>query len=56
MEAVASQQATIEELERGAFGVQAMHPMNDKQARLRVAASYIKNGPRGSHFTASSSS
>ena len=52
MEAVAS----IEELERWAFSVQAMHPMNDKQARLRVAACYIKNGPRGSHFTATSSS
>ncbi len=38
------------ELERWAFSVQAMHPMNDKQARLRVAACYIKNGPRGSHF------
>jgi ureidoglycolate hydrolase len=48
--------ASIEELERWAFSVQAMHPMNDKQARLRVAACYIKNGPRGSHFTATSSS
>ena len=56
VEAVASQQASIEELERWAFSVQAIHPMNDKQARLRVAACYIKNGTRGSHFTATSSS
>jgi hypothetical protein len=25
-------------------GVQAMHPIKDKRARLRVAARYIKNG------------
>jgi hypothetical protein len=43
-------------MERWAFSVPTMHPMNDKQARLRVAACYIKNGPRGSHFTAASSS
>jgi predicted phage terminase large subunit-like protein len=44
VEAVAYQQAAIEELERRAFSVQAMHPMKDKRARLRVAARYIKNG------------
>jgi hypothetical protein len=31
-------------MERWAFSVPTMHPMNDKQARLRVAACYIKNG------------
>jgi predicted phage terminase large subunit-like protein len=44
VEAVAYQQAAIEELERRAFAVQAMHPIKDKRARLRVAARYIKNG------------
>jgi phage terminase large subunit-like protein len=44
VEAVAYQQAAIEELERWALSVQAMHPMKDKRARLRVAARYIKNG------------
>jgi predicted phage terminase large subunit-like protein len=43
-EAVAYQQAAIEELERRAFSVQAMHPIKDKRARLRVAARYIKSG------------
>jgi predicted phage terminase large subunit-like protein len=41
---VAYQQAAIEELERRAFSVQAMHPIKDKRARLCVAARYIKNG------------
>jgi hypothetical protein len=31
-------------LERRAFSVQAMHPIKDKRARLRVAARYIKMG------------
>src|ERR1700719_3373295 len=31
-------------MERRAFSVQAMHPIKDKRARLRVAARYIKNG------------
>jgi predicted phage terminase large subunit-like protein len=44
MEAVAYQQAAIEEMERRAFSVQAMHPIKDKRARLRVAARYIKMG------------
>jgi predicted phage terminase large subunit-like protein len=44
VEAVAYQQAAIDELERRAFSVQAMHPIKDKRARLRVAARYIKNG------------
>jgi hypothetical protein len=44
VEAVAYQQAAIEEMERRAFSVQAMHPIKDKRARLRVAARYIKNG------------
>lgn len=44
VEAVAFQQVAIEEMERRAFSVQAMHPMKDKRARLRVAARYIKNG------------
>lgn len=29
---------------RRAFSVQAMHPIKDKRARLRVAARHIKNG------------
>ena len=44
VEAVAYQQAAIEEMERRAFSVQAMHPTKDKRARLRVAARYIKIG------------
>jgi predicted phage terminase large subunit-like protein len=44
VEAVAYQQVAIGEIERRAFSVQAMHPMKDKRARLRVAARYIKNG------------
>ena len=44
VEAVAYQQAAIEEMERRAFSVQAMHPIKDKRARLRVATRYIKNG------------
>ncbi|HLH93531.1 MAG TPA: hypothetical protein VKW08_00290 [Xanthobacteraceae bacterium] len=44
VEAVAYQQAAIEELERRAFAVTAMHPIKDKRARLRVAARYIKTG------------
>jgi len=43
VEAVAYQQAAIEELERRAFTVKAMHPIKDKRARLRVAARYIEN-------------
>ena len=31
-------------VERRAFSVQAMHPIKDKRARLRVAARYIKTG------------
>jgi predicted phage terminase large subunit-like protein len=44
VEAVAYQQVAIEEMERRAFSVEAMHPMKDKRARLRVAARYIKMG------------
>jgi predicted phage terminase large subunit-like protein len=44
VENVAFQQVAIEEMERRAFDVTAMHPMKDKRARLRVAARYIKNG------------
>jgi predicted phage terminase large subunit-like protein len=44
VEAVAHQQVAIEEMEREAFTVQAMHPIKDKRARLRVAARYLKNG------------
>jgi predicted phage terminase large subunit-like protein len=44
VEAVAYQQVAIEEMERRAFSVQAMHPIRDKRARLRVAARYIKMG------------
>ena len=44
VEAVAYQQAAIEELERRNFAVTPMHPIKDKRARLRVAARYIKNG------------
>ena len=44
VEAVAYQQAAIEEMERRAFAVTPMHPIKDKRARLRVAARYIKTG------------
>jgi hypothetical protein len=44
VEAVAYQQVGIEEMERRAFSVQAMHPIKDKRAGLRVAARYIKMG------------
>jgi hypothetical protein len=44
VEAVAYQQAAIDEMERRAFSVQAMHPIKDKRARLRVAARHIKMG------------
>jgi predicted phage terminase large subunit-like protein len=44
VESVAYQAAAIEEMERRAFSVQAMHPIKDKRARLRVAARYIKMG------------
>jgi predicted phage terminase large subunit-like protein len=44
VESVAYQAAAIEEMERRAFSVQAMHPIKDKRARLRVAARYIKLG------------
>ena len=37
VEAVAYHQAAIEETERRGFAVQAMHPIKDKRARLRVA-------------------
>jgi hypothetical protein len=40
----AYQQAAIEELERRAFAVTAMHPIKDQRARLRVAARCVKNG------------
>jgi hypothetical protein len=48
VEAVAYQQAAIEEMERRAFSVEAMHPIKDKRARLRMA--------RGTSRTASSAS
>lgn len=44
VEAVQYQQVAIEEMERRAFDVQAMRPIKDKRARLRVAARYIKRG------------
>ena len=44
VEAVAYQQAAIDELDRRGFAVTAMRPIKDKRARLRVAARYIKNG------------
>jgi hypothetical protein len=44
IEAVAYQQVAIEETERRAFSVRAMHLIKDKRSRLRVAARYIKNG------------
>jgi hypothetical protein len=43
VEAVAYQQAAIEEMERRAFSAQAMHPIKDKR-RLLVAARYIEMG------------
>jgi hypothetical protein len=39
----AYQQAAIEELERRAFSVKAVHPMKDKRARLCVATRYSRN-------------
>lgn len=44
IEGVAYQMAAVEEMERRAFAVKAMHPIKDKRSRLRVAARYIKNG------------
>jgi hypothetical protein len=44
VEAVAYQLAAVQELERRAFAVTALHPIKDKRARLHVAARYIKNG------------
>jgi hypothetical protein len=44
VEAVAYQQAAIEEMDRRGFAVTPMHPIKDKRARLRVAARYIKMG------------
>ena len=41
VEAVAYQEAAIEEMERRAFAVTPL-PIKDKRARLRVAARYIK--------------
>jgi len=43
VEAVAYQQAAVEEMERRAFSAQ-VHPIKDKRARLRVAPRYIKMG------------
>lgn len=44
VEGIAYQMAAIEEMERRAFSVKAMHPIKDKRSRLRVAVRYIKNG------------
>jgi hypothetical protein len=44
VDAVAYQQAAIEEMEPRAFAMTPMHPIKDKRARLRVAARYIKMG------------
>ena len=44
VEAVNYQKAAIEELERRGFNVEALLPMADKRARLRVAATHIRNG------------
>jgi hypothetical protein len=43
IEGDAYQMAAVEEMERRAFAVNAMHPIKDKRSRLRVAARYIKN-------------
>ena len=44
VEAVSYQRAAIEEMERRGIAVEAMLPMADKRARLRVAAAHIRNG------------
>ena len=44
VEAMQCGQAAIEEVERRAFFVMAMHPVKDKWACPRVGARYIKNG------------
>jgi len=44
VEAVAYQQAPIEEMERRAFSVQAMHPIKDKRARLREQGNTALSG------------
>jgi hypothetical protein len=44
IEGVAYQMAAIEEMERRAFDVTAIHALKNKRARLCVAARYIKNG------------
>lgn len=44
VENVAYQQAAVQEFERSGLPVHPMHAMQDKRARLSVAAMYIKNG------------
>ncbi len=44
VEDVAYQRAAIQEMERNMLPVVPMNPINDKRARLKVAANYIKNG------------
>lgn len=44
VEDVQYQKAAIQEFERELLSVIPMKPINDKRARLRVAATYIKNG------------
>jgi predicted phage terminase large subunit-like protein len=51
VEEVAYQKAAIEEMIRELLPVEAVKPIGDKRARLKIAAKYIKNGtvlfPRG---------
>lgn len=44
VENVAYQLAAIQEMERRMLAVRPMRPNTDKRARLRIAATYIKNG------------
>ncbi|MDE2001751.1 MAG: hypothetical protein KGI60_04285, partial [Patescibacteria group bacterium] len=43
-EEVAYQKAANDELERAGLPIERIHPSRDKRARLKVAATYIKNG------------
>lgn len=43
-EEVAYQKAANDEIERAGLPIERIHPSKDKRARLRIAATYIKNG------------
>lgn len=43
-EEIAYQKAANDEIERAGLPIERIHPSRDKRARLRIAATYIKNG------------